>query len=346
MKVVKAGWEVIPDCGSVTKKIERIARVCYKSEDMIGEGTDLVMLNKLVERQHYAMLEHASLVYVVPEVIYRHVKALWNECRTEFQQGVMAEEMSNNVRMNFTDTIMTDTSTRYIVSANLRGWLEFFEYCRDTGSFSVVCNGRYLMGIVESVKEQTKGVIDFTDYLVGVGESFEEVQLVTSFDRLTTPERMIHETFSVLFTVDRGVTHEIVRMRDCSFAQESTRYCNYSAGKYGNEITVIKPCFWEEGSDEYRIWVKSCEDAELAYITLTERCKSPAQQARDVLPQSVKADIVVTTNLHEWRHILDLRACDATGPAHPQMKEVMCPLCTRMQEFYPFAFEGLEVKSL
>ena len=154
---------------------------------------------------------------------------------------------------------------------------------------------------------------------------------------------MVHETFSVLFTVDRGVTHELVRMRDCSFAQESTRYCNYNLGKFGNEITVINPCFFDTGmgtasnSLVYEEWKHSCETAERSYFKLLEYGAKP-QEARDVLPTSVKADIVMTTNLAEWKHIFNLRACDSTGPAHPQMKEVMIPLFKEMREKYPFAF--------
>ena len=138
-----------------------------------------------------------------------------------------------------------------------------------------------------------------------------------------------------------GNTHEMVRMRDCSFAQESTRYCNYSNGKFGNEITVVKPVFFEEGSPAFDSWKTACSTAETQYNYMVNELGIPAQQARDVLPTSVKADIAMTANLQEWRHVFELRACDLTGPAHPQMKEVMCPLCVEMQEAYPFAFGDL-----
>ena len=140
-----------------------------------------------------------------------------------------------------------------------------------------------------------------------------------------------------------GNTHELVRMRDCSFAQESTRYCNYANGKFSNEITVILPCFFDTGmgtnsnSLVYKEWESACKNAEASYFKLLEYGAKP-QEARDVLPTSVKADIVMTTNLAEWKHIFNLRACDSTGPAHPQMKEVMIPLFKEMREKYPFAF--------
>ena len=105
----------------------------------------------------------------------------------------------------------------------------------------------------------------------------------------------------------------------------------------------MPPCFWEEDSDAYAMWKELCEDAEIMYNKLTS-AGAKAQEARTVLPQSTKADIVVTTYLDEWRHVFELRACDKTGPAHPQMKEVMVPLLGDMKSAFPFAFGDLEAK--
>ena len=342
MNIVNAGYQVIPKGGSVTKKIERIARVCYKSEELIGEGTDLKMLNKLVERKHYAMLEHASLAYIVQKETYEYILGVYDEIMHYRNSHEEAKDIPSILRLRFTCTDIGVTY-RYVVSANIRAWLEFFEYCVKLDSWS-----GYLKPIVEDVEYRTKGVVNFVDYVKEYpSRDFAGMQIyvefVSVYDILSYAERIVHETFSVLFTVDRGVTHELVRMRDCSFAQESTRYCNYSNGKFGGEITVIKPCFWEEDSEAYKSWFRGCQLAEIEYVFMTNGLKVPAQQARDVLPQSVKADIVMTTNLQEWRHIFELRACDLTGPAHPQMKEVMCPLCHEMQGEYAFAFGDLVV---
>lgn len=130
-----------------------------------------------------------------------------------------------------------------------------------------------------------------------------------------------HFSVSVKMIVDRGVSHEIVRHRIASYAQESTRYCNYSQGKFGNEITVIKPLFFDEGTPEYIIWEESCMQAEKAYNELIEIGRSP-QEARSVLPNSLKTEIVVTMNLREWIHFFNLRALGTTGAPHPQMKEI------------------------
>lgn len=151
-----------------------------------------------------------------------------------------------------------------------------------------------------------------------------------------------HYSFSVKFTVDRGVSHEIVRHRVASFAQESTRYCNYSKGKFGQEITVIKPCFWDdEKSLGYALWYESCAQAESYYFSLLNHGATP-QEARSVLPNSLKTDIVVTANLREWRHFFKLRAVGLTGAPHPQMVEVALPLLYEMQQLIPVVFDDIK----
>lgn len=130
-----------------------------------------------------------------------------------------------------------------------------------------------------------------------------------------------HYSLSVKFVCDRGVSHEIVRHRVASYAQESTRYCNYAKEQFGNEITVIRPFFFSEGSKEYLEWFMACESCQNAYNALIECGRSP-QEARSVLPNSLKTEIVVTMNLREWIHFFNLRVLGTTGKPHPQMKQV------------------------
>lgn len=148
-----------------------------------------------------------------------------------------------------------------------------------------------------------------------------------------------HYSFSVRFIVDRGVSHEIVRHRLASYCQESTRYCNYSGDRFGNEITVIKPYFLTEGTNGYKKWAEACETAEREYFTLLEWGCTP-QEARAVLPNSLKTELIMTANLREWRHFFKLRTSPA---AHPQMYEVTIPLLKEVQEKIPVIFEDLEV---
>lgn len=151
-----------------------------------------------------------------------------------------------------------------------------------------------------------------------------------------------HFSITVKFICDRGVSHEIVRHRIASFAQESTRYCNYIKDDFGSEITVIKPLFLDEGTDGYNIWKASCQAAEDAYFDLLN-WGCTAQEARSVLPNSLKTEIVVTMNLREWRHFFNLRALGTTGKPHPQMKEIALPLLNYFKEALPEVFDDLEV---
>jgi thymidylate synthase (FAD) len=162
-------------------------------------------------------------------------------------------------------------------------------------------------------------------------------------------EAMIeHQHISVKIVCDRGISHEIVRHRIGSYAQESTRYCNYSKEKFGNEITVIKPCFWNKEYDlsaatKYLIWQESCEYSEKKYFELLSR-GATAQEARSVLPNSLKTEIVCTFNLREWIHFFKLRAVGITGKPHPQMLEITIPMLAKFKEIIPVIFDGLEVK--
>lgn len=147
-----------------------------------------------------------------------------------------------------------------------------------------------------------------------------------------------HEKISVRIVCDRGVTHEIVRHRIASYSQESTRYCNYSNEKFGKELTLIKPLFWEESSKEYGMWLETMQTIENAYNKLIEAGAEP-QQARSILPNSLKTEIVVTMNLREWRHFFKLRTAKR---AHPQMREIACALLEEFKQKIPVVFDDIE----
>ena len=154
-----------------------------------------------------------------------------------------------------------------------------------------------------------------------------------------------HASITVKFTCDRGVSHEIVRHRMASFCQSSTRYCNYSNEKFGSEITVIKPCFLEDGTGSYVVWRDACEMAEAYYFRLlngnTKRLTP--QEARSVLPNSLMTELVMTANIREWRHFLRLR-CDKA--AHPQMREVALMLLDKLREAVPVCFDDIRYGDL
>lgn len=307
MKIVKPSHEIlIPE--SPLKHIEKIGRICYKSEDAITDTSAEPFVGRLFKSGHHAMLEHFRFIAEIDQYDYQN----------------LAVHVGNNKYITLTD------DGRYVMSASARGINDMFLslYYSD-GRYSDVIN--VLDRIVQEIVSYYNCAVMFDKQLTSLfpSDEYTGVRIIDSFDELSDCEYEKHAWFSVLFTCDRGVTHEMVRHRDASFAQESTRYCNYNKGKYGSEITVIKPCFWEEDSAEYAIWKETCEDIEKAYMQLIHSGAVP-QQARSVLPSSTKADIVITAQVYEWRHIFDLRVFGKTGAPHPQIKEVMEPACQDM----------------
>ena len=156
-----------------------------------------------------------------------------------------------------------------------------------------------------------------------------------------------HESISVRFVCDRGVSHEIVRHRIASYSQESTRYCNYTNEKYGEQITCIDIASGfeynlenENDRKKYDIWLNAMKEAEKSYFQLIELGASP-QEARSVLPNSLKTEIVATMNLRGWRKFFKLRTAKAS---HPQFREVACMLLEIFAKDYPVFFEDLLVE--
>ena len=176
-----------------------------------------------------------------------------------------------------------------------------------------------------------------------------------------------HISASMLFVTDRGVTHEIVRHRIASYSQESTRYCNYGKEKFGREITFIRPVWMSEdileqcgrtitepfkveyeGGHEMRtpltldeLWMNACLASEQFYLTMTDSNRQPnwnAQQARSVLPNSLKTEIVMTANLREWIHFFNLRC---STKAHPQMRDLALQALTMFNHYVPVLFGKL-----
>ena len=155
-----------------------------------------------------------------------------------------------------------------------------------------------------------------------------------------------HEKLTVKFFVDRGITHELVRHRLASFTQESTRYCNYSNDKFGNDVTfidihdIVTDCASYDTETAISIlneWYNACKDSEKHYLKMLELGSSP-QIARSVLNNSTAATIIVTANLREWRTILKLRTAQN---AHPQMLEVMHPLLKELKSKLPIIFDDI-----
>lgn len=160
------------------------------------------------------------------------------------------------------------------------------------------------------------------------------VSNLVGFDHTSVLE---HFSISVRIICDRGVSHELVRHRLASYSQESTRYCNYTKDKFSNRVTFIDPYYLPLDSEEYKIWKENMQRAESDYFKLITLGRS-GQEARAVLPNSLKTEIIVTANLREWRKIFELRC---PKRAHPQMRQIMLPLLSDMHNIIPEIFESL-----
>lgn len=302
MKIINAQAYVLVE-NDPLKKIEKCGRLCYKSEDKITEDSAEKFVANIIKRGHEAVLEHASFIFQVSYNVYE-----------DLREKVMFVENRYPVKMylRFTD------SDGYVVSGNVRAWRDFFCFAGVPP---------YMNDFVEAnpiLFSEFKS--DFPFNLKGRKWSIRQI---SADELVSTYQRLVHEDISVKFICDRGVTHEIVRHRPASFCQESTRYCNYSNGKFGGEITVIKPCFFKENSTRYLNWFVACESAETAYNAILEDGGTP-QEARDVLPNSLKTELIMTAPLMEWCHFFNLRMSPA---AHPQMQEVASYAYDAMNSF-------------
>ena len=170
-----------------------------------------------------------------------------------------------------------------------------------------------------------------------------EIHPIHIDDLKTENEFLTHADVTVRFVVDRGISHELVRHRPASFAQESTRYCNYGADKFGGQITFIIPEFFQYGSPAWKVWKNSMERCEADYLTLINMGVSP-EKARGVLGTSLKTEVIMTANCAEWKHFFGLRACNVTGKAHPQMLEVAQPLLDEFKKTISVIFDDLTYK--
>lgn len=294
------------------------------------------------------------------EMISASIKAVKALIRQHISNGIdklkSVKELQKNVNDTFSEKIKQDMQTelRRVEHVLIDRLLESLE-----GNTTDEKNNKEDESPIRIIKPSVKVLktsFDDTD----VARSIEKVARTCykSEDKMTdsSAEKMVkgllksehmamfeHETITVLFRCDRGVSHEIVRHRLASYAQESTRYCNYSNGKFDHKIEVIDPTFgFEEmaGEPSYRKWKEAMENAANSYFELIDLGMAP-QMARDVLPTSVATSIVVTMNLREWRHFIKLRCLGTTGAPHPQMKYLASKLLEEFGQYYPIIFGDL-----
>lgn len=308
MEIVDQSSEIYSKKYDIVKRIEEVARVCYKSEDLITEESGVKMVSSLIKNKHYAMLEHADIAFRLFDTYdYRNFI---------LQVERMSDTLCKNYYFKFSN-IRTP-----IVSGNIRVWVEYIEDATKLG-MSVYS------GIINKLRN-IECIFNSFNPKIQIVEALQ----IKEYD-MVSYEKLIHVRRSVKFITDRGISHEIVRHRPCSFAQESTRYCNYNKDKFGRSLKFIKPLDFGDNYEKDVIWVDCCRNIEKGYFTLIDMGCKP-QEARDILPTCLKTEIVITANLSEWRHIFDLRVLDKTGPAHPKIKALLTPVYEKFIKEYRF----------
>ena len=310
MNIIKPSAKLVKGL-SPYELIERVGRVCYKSEDKIEEGSAEKFITGIIQRKHFAMLEHSNIIINMRGSLYDIIMAHKDDT------GNYAFDLT------YINCSCVREEGVYVMSGSFRAWRDLFLNAHEDIAY-MACILYYAYPLIfKDVVESIYGEIPSEQ----VVKTFNYFCSVMSEDGLKIlysdhPELLKkHLTHTAHFVCDRGVSHELVRHRNCAFAQESTRYCNYSKGKFGG-LTFISPFFYEHDLIEYTEWKELCKHSEECYLHLLN-CGSSPQMARDVLPQSVKTEVVVTCTEEEWQHIIDLRYRGLTGNPHPQMKELM-----------------------
>ena len=322
MKLVKPSIENLDIATDPLKAIELAGRTCYKSEDKITVDSAERFVKMLLKRGHHAMIEHSNFILSVDPDIYEYIRHL---------------PVRPYIRMS-----CDIGGNGCLISGNPRA-LRDFCLSPEVGS------GIQRMIAVELSKKSLtlfEDVIRYTEHLAHLDtDALGKVDLFDNVKSLSTWERVLHDVMSYRIICDRGVTHEIVRHRPFSYAQESTRYVNYMDGVEfiippwipvePQEIVAEDTFTAEVHTTPDQDWLAAMGGAELEYKELIDKMWTP-QQARSVLPNSLKTEIVVTGNLREWRHFFKLR-CDKA--AHPQMREVANMILTDIRERVPAIFD-------
>lgn len=317
MNVIPPTWEIMDhlDAESPAVRIERCGRLCYKSEDKITEESAPQFVRKIIKHGHNSVVEMAVVTLEI-------------DVDLESQAGHFFAAQPRFFQIDRPE------KKKLLVTGSMRAFRELF---MEYGKLKVVkAAAEFLAGRYPLFFED---LLPKHGLLPQQGIEVKKVPL-EEVDRFTTDLKAKHRYIAVKLTVNRAVSHEIVRHRPCSFLQESQRYCRYSNEKFGSQVTFIKPMFYKEGTPEYKQWQKAMTETENIYLQLLKT--STPQAARTVLPNSCKTEIIVYANLLEWFHIFRLRTSKG---ADPSMREVMIPLLNDFKGMFSGIFDYLAVES-
>ncbi len=315
MKIIDPSFQVLDGyfrSGRILEQIERCGRVCYKSEEKITQDSAVPFIKGIISRGHESVLEMAQLVMEVSveseTPMFRFFETIPRFCQ--------ADRLDRK---------------RFLISGNPRS---FRDLARTHSGLKVV---KAILCLL--TREYPPLFQDLEPKRGWISQDGIEVRLLAPEEVDSLPLELLikHRALLLHLTVNRAVTHELVRHRVASYLQESQRYCRYGEAKFGGEVAFVRPCFYEEGSKEFQLWRRAMEETEAIYLELLK--SSSPQAARTVLPNSCKTEIMVHATLAEWLHILRLRASKA---ADPSMQEIMRPILDDLAGRFPQVFASLK----
>ena len=315
MKVIEPYFEILDalDRQSLAVRIEVCGRICYKSEDKITPESAEPFIRGIIKHGHNSVTEMAVLT----------LRVLYDS------QSVASQFFNLIPKFLLVDRV---AKKELLITGSVRGFRELYQ---SNPSVKMVKAITELLARKHSLFYED--LLPKRGLTEQEGVRVEKVSLA-EVDGLSADLFAKHRHIAVKFFVNRAITHEIVRHRPVSYLQESQRYCRYSQDKFGSQVTFIKPMFFADGSEEYRLWEKAMLDTEKIYLRLLET--STPQAARTVLPNSCKTELIAYANLLEWLHIFKLRT--AKG-AEPSMREIMNPLFLKFQKMYPSVFAEQQI---
>lgn len=300
VKIVEEDSEVyfLNQLDDICTHIEHCGRTCYKSENLITKETAIPFITGILKSGHESVTEHANVIFSLPNTVLNH------------KIFEMRDVRGLNVSL---EKDPLDGIEKIIVSGNMRSFRDIARQY-DIHDF-LYAIGNPLFYIKEGEKLQFDGL------------KIESVQQ-SRFSEL-------HNYITTHSTCDVGAYKDITRHRLASFSIESTRYCNYSKGKFGAELTMIEPSNIEKGSDMYAEWLKAVNNIEQSYMKMAEM-GAKGDQLRMILPHSTKADMIMTANVAEWKHIFSLRCHSA---AHPSVRVIMKKILALCYQTWPHFFD-------
>lgn len=349
MQLVKPSIEHVDVTSDPLRAIEAAGRICYKSEDKATEDSAEKFVKMLIERRHHAMIEHGNFILSVDGDLYEEI------LKIEDRQYI---RMSCDVRGN-----------GCLISGNPRALRDF---CLRPDIPSKIQRAIAIV-VSQTTPILFNDTVRYTDHLTLEDEqTVDQVELFGSVSHLSRSEKLKHQVASYRIVCNRGFTHEQVRHRPFSFAQESTRYCNYKGG-----VSFIIPPWLDIPEGVYRLcqksmrascngqeispasyiksWLNVLQVTENTYKDLISEAGWKPQQARGVLPIDLKTEIVVTGNLQQWMTFFKLRCTPVRAPKenlingiwyhatapHPQMQEVANMVLADMKTRVPVIFDEI-----